>query len=76
MSEPSHLHKKTAEMLVKLVPREEFEAAWESSVAMARFGVRLVVFCDRELMHWWLESVRYIRGLSVRVLKNLEASNA
>lgn len=60
-------------MHVKLVDRADAKAAHASAEVLAKFGIALVVFTDRDMMNHWLAGVRKINGLNVRVLKDMEA---
>lgn len=66
---------KTTQLFVKLVNRDDFDAAWESASVLAKLGIQLVIFANPKLMHQWLASTRLIRDLSVRVLQDLEGAN-
>jgi hypothetical protein len=67
---------KVTKILVKLVHPADAPAAQASAWAMAKFGIALLIFSNRESMNGWLAGARAIRGLSVRVLKDLEVDNA
>lgn len=74
MSEQCQVHKETR-MFVKLVDHADWQAAHASAEVLAKFGIALMVFTDREMMNHWLAGVRKISGLSVRILRNQEVAN-
>jgi hypothetical protein len=54
---------------VHLVAYDNYAEALASASVFIKFGVEIIVFCDRSAMNHWLALMRHRPGLTVKALK-------